>query len=202
MPSSFVRKFAYLPLLALALTSVVSAAPIERASNSKSSENRVWSFGAEANNFLKEVKSLSRKLKTDASTLESYKWQTQLHWQTHAHQLNLTREHINKIGEHLDRLQAIKSEVAPWQQRAIEQIVPVAANVAAHTEAAIQHLTENRTYLFAPVYADHLTSIAEMSEELKECTDLFLEFGDTSDKLDRTQKKLDRLQERIGLSES
>jgi chromosome segregation ATPase len=202
MRSTTLRKLASLPLLALALTSVASAAPAVSANNSNHSECQVCSFDAEANKLLKEIKSLSAKLKNDAGILESYKSQTQLHWQTHADQLNLARERINKIGERLDRLQAIKSEVATWQQRAIEQIVPVAASVAAHTEAAIQHLNENRTYLFAPVYGDHLTSIADSSAELKESTDLFLEFGDTSDKLDRMQEKLDRLQEKIALSES
>jgi len=202
MPKSIFRKLACLPFLALTLAPFASASPVVSTSDSKASESQAWSFDAEANDLLKEIKSLSGKLKNDATTLASYKRQTQLHWQTHAHQLNLAREQINKIGERLDRLQAIKSEVAPWQQRAIEQIVPIAANVAAHTEAAIQHLNENRTYLFAPVYANHLTSIADRSAELKESTDLFLEFGDTADKLDRTQKKLDRLQERIGLSES
>jgi chromosome segregation ATPase len=199
MRSTILRKFAYLPLLALVLTSVVAAAPVVSPSNSNSSECPVWSFDAEANNLLKEIKFLSGKLKNDASTLESYKRQPQLHRQTHAHQLNLAREHINKIGEQLDRLQAIQSEVAPWQQRAIEQIVPVAANVAAHTEAAIQDLNENRTYLFASVYADHLTSIADRSAELKESTDLLLELGNTLDQLDRLEQRLDRVQEKIGL---
>jgi SMC interacting uncharacterized protein involved in chromosome segregation len=161
----------------------------------ENTECQEWNFEAEANNLLKEIKSLSGKLNTDADTLESYKWQTQLSWQTHADQLNKAREQINAIGQRLHRLQAIKSDVATWQRQAIEQIVPVAANVAAHTESAIQHLNENRTYLFAPTYSDHLTSIADGSRELKESADLFLEFGDTSD-------KLDRLQERIGLSES
>jgi chromosome segregation ATPase len=202
MRSTILRKFAYLPLLALALTSVGFAAPEASTTKCNSSERQLWSVEAEANNLLKEIKSLSGKLKNDANTLESYKWQTLLHWQTHAQQISRVREHINSIGDRLDRLQAIKSELAPWQQRAIEQIVPVAANVAAHTEAAIQHLNQNRAYLFAPVYAEHLTAIADRSSELKESADLFLEFGDTSDKLDRTQKKLDRLQERIGLSES
>jgi chromosome segregation ATPase len=156
----------------------------------------------EAKNLLKEIKYLSGKLKNDANTLESYKRQTQLSWHTHAHQLNLARAHINEIGKRLDRLQAIQSELAPWQQRAIEQIVPVAASVASHTESAIQHLNENRRYLFAPVYVGHLTSISDRSAELKESVDVFWEFGDTSDRLDRTQQKLDRLQERIGLSES
>ncbi len=202
MRSTHLRKFAYLPLLALVATSAASAAPEVSTSKVNSAEYRVWSFGAEANGLLKEIKFLSGKLKIDTGILESYKSQTQLHWQTHAQRLNLAREHINEIGKRLGRLQAIRSEVAPWQQRAIEEIVPVAADLAAHTEAAIQHLNENRNRLLAPEYTDHLSSIAERSAELKESADLFLEFGDTSDKLDRMQKKLDRLQERIGLSES
>jgi DNA repair exonuclease SbcCD ATPase subunit len=202
MRSIIFRKFGYLPLLAVGLTSIVSASPAVSLKNSTVTECQVWNFETEAKDLLKEIKSLSAKLKTDASTLESYKWQTQLSWQTHAYQLNKAREHINAIGQRLDRLQAIKSVTAPWQQQAIDEIVPVAANVAAHTESVIQHLNENRTYLYAPVYADHLTSISDRSTELKDSVDAFLEFGDTSDKLDRMQQKLDRLQERIGLSES
>lgn len=202
MRSTILRKFAYLPLLALALTPIASASAAVSPTTSFVTECQVWNFEAEANDLLKEIKSLSAKLKSDATTLESYKWQTQLSWQTHAHQLTQTREHINTIGERLDRLQAIKSVTAAWQQQAIEQIVPVAAYVAAHTESAIQHLNENRRYLFAPVYADHLTSISDRSAELKDSVDAFLEYGKTSDQLDRVQQKLDRLQERIGLSES
>lgn len=202
MRSTMFRKLGYLPALAVALTSIASAAPAVSVKNSTVTECQVWDFETEAKDLLKEIKSISSKLKTDASTLESYKWQTLLSWQTHANQLTKTREHVNAIGQRLDRLQAIKSENAPWQQRAIEEIVPVAANVAAHTESAIQHLNENRRYLYAPVYADHLTSISDRSTELKDSVDAFLEFGDTSDKLDRMQQKLNQLQERIGLSES
>ncbi len=202
MRSTIFRKLGYLPLLAVTLSSVAFASPAVSAKNSTVTECQAWNFESEAKDLLKEIKSLSAKLKSDATTLESYKWQTQLSWRTHADQLTKAREHINAIGERLDRLQAIKSVTAPWQQRAIDEIVPVAANVAAHTEAAIQHLNENRSYLYAPVYADHLTSISDRSAELKDSVDAFLEYGDTSDKLDRMQQKVDRLQERIGLSES
>ncbi len=202
MHPTIFRKLAYLPLLAIAVTPLASASSAVNLKNSTRSEWQAGNFDTEASDLLKQVKSLSGKLKSDAGTLESYKWQTQLSWQSHAYQLPKAREHINAIGKRLDRLQVIKSVTAPWQQRAIDEIVPVAANVAAHTESAIRHLNENRTYLYAPVYGEHLTSISERSNELKDSVDAFLEFGATSDKLDRTQQKLDRLQERIGLSES
>jgi hypothetical protein len=202
MRSIIFRKAAYLPLLTLALTPIASASSAVSVKNSMATECQEWNFETEASGLLKEIKPLSGKLENDTNTLESFKRQPTLSWQSHSHQLNLAREHINGIGGRLDRLQATKSELAPWQQRAIEEIVPVAADVAAHTESAIQHLNDNRRYLFAPVYTDHLTSISERSGDLNESVDAFLEFGDTSDKLDRTQNKLDRLQQRLGLSES
>ncbi|MDQ2776630.1 MAG: hypothetical protein M3Y57_17185 [Acidobacteriota bacterium] len=202
MRSTIFRKLAYLPLLALPLTSIASASAAVSFKNSTATEWQAGNFETEASDLFKQIKSLSGNLRTDASTLESYKLQNRMSWRSHADQLSKAREHINGIGERLDRLQAIKSVTAPWQQRAIEDIVPVAFNLAAHTESAIQHLNENRGYLYAPVYADHLTSISERSAELKTSVDAFLEFGDTSDKLDRMQQKFDRLQERIGLLES
>ncbi len=201
MRSNLLRKMVGLPVLALALTPLASASTaLSRGPSSP--ELQSWSSEAEASNLLKEIKSLSTRLDTDAATLESFNRNRGLHWQTHADQLALAREHINEIGDRLERLQTIQSEVAPWQQRAIEEIVPVAANVAAHTESAIQHLNENRTYLFAPVYADHLSSIWEHAGDLKESVDAYLDYGDASDKVDHLQRKLDRLQERFGLSES
>jgi DNA repair exonuclease SbcCD ATPase subunit len=199
MPSTIFRKLAYLPLLALPLTSIASASSAVSVKNSAIAECRATNLTTEASDLLKQIKTLSANLSTDANTLESYKLQPRLSWRSHANELSKAREHINGIGERLDRLQAIKSVAAPWQQRAIDDIVPVAANLAAHTQSAIQHLKENRTHLYAPVYADHLTSISERSAELKASVAAFLEFGDTSNKLDRMQQKFDRLQEGLGL---
>ncbi len=202
MRLSLYRKLAFLPLLALALGPFANSSAAVTLKSPVTAECETWNFEAEASGLLKQIGTLSRKLHNDAGTLESFKRQPTLSWQSHAAQLNRTREHINSIGERLDRLQAIQSITAPWQQRAIREIVPVAATLAAHTESAIQHLNDNRSYLFAPVYAEHLTAIAERSGELKDSVDAFLEFGNTSEKYDRLQQKLERLQEKIGLSES
>ncbi len=202
MRSTIFRKLAYLPLLALPLAPLASASSAVTLNNSTVAEWQAAKVATEASDLLKQIKSLTANLSTEANTLDSYKLQPRLSWRSHANELNKAREHINQIGERLDRLQAIKSVAEPWQQRAIEDIMPVAANLAAHTQSAIQHLNENRTYLYAPVYADHLTSISERSAELKASVAAFLEFGDTSDKLDRMQQKYDRLQEGLGLLES
>lgn len=181
----------WLPLLAMSFTPL---APAAVSANSATT--------AESRQLLTEIGQLSAKLKTDAGTLESYKRQPTLSWQTHAAQLNQIKEHVNAIGDRLERLQAFRNNVAPWQQRAIDEIVPVAATLAAHTESAIQHLNENRKLLHTGVYADHVMSMSARSGELKTSVNTYLDYAGTSDELNRLQQKLDGLQERIGLLES
>jgi hypothetical protein len=74
-------------------------------------------------------------------------------------------------------------------------VVPIAAEVASHTQAAIEHLNENKGYLFAPAYKDHLDAIASGAEEMKASVDNFLEYTST-------QQRLEQLQEKLGMVES
>lgn len=180
MRSTILRKSVYVPLLALGLTTVapaavtVKAAPAAVESLSPSVEN-------EASRLLKQVKMLSGNLKITGERLEGLSLPHMLDLQrVHADELTEAREQINAIGKRLDRLQAIQSAAAPWQQNAIDEIVPVAANVAAHTQSALEHLNESRGFLYAPAYADYLAGIAQHSSELKSTVDAHLEFANTS----------------------
>ena len=147
-----------------------------------------WTFPAEASQLLKEIQSTANKLSRDAATLESYA-RGGLGWHSHATQLTLVKEHINAIGERLERLQAIRHVAAPWQQRATDSIVPVAMNLAGYTESAIQHLNENRQHLWAPVYVDRLKVIADRAGEMKESIGLHLQLASTQDKLEALRSK-------------
>lgn len=187
-----------LPVLAMTFATVAPAALSVQTASIVEQQN----LEAEASNLLQQIKFLSGQLKADAGVLESYKRQPTMSWQGHAAQLNKIRQHVNQVGDRLERLQAIQAGVAPWQQRAIGEIVPVAAALATHTQSAIEHLNDNRKLLYAGVYADHVMSMSERSGELKASVDTFVDFGNTSDKLERLQEKMDGLQERIGLLES
>ena len=80
---------------------------------------------------------------------------------------------------------------SPWQQQAIDRIVPVAVEVASRTQAAIEHLNENQSYLFAPTYTDHLSTIAEQAGTLNDSANSFAEYGKAQDKLDQLRDKLE-----------
>jgi len=144
---------------------------------------------AEASKLLKEVQSRAVQLSREADRLDSYA-RGGLSRVSHATQLTLVKDHINAIGLRLEILQAIRSQAAPWQQRAIDSIVPVAANLAAHTEAAILHLNGPGNVLWHPDYTDHLRAIADRSGRVKDTIDLHLEMASTTDKLERLRDRV------------
>ena len=147
-----------------------------------------WNYTAEASQLLKEIQTSARDLTTNAANLESYA-HGKLSRHSHAAQLTEAREHINSIGQRLERLQAIRHVAAPWQQRAIDSIVPVAVEVAASTQAAIVHLNESPNHLWAPVYTGHLNSIADRAELMKQTVDVHLELTNTEAKLDELRQR-------------
>jgi hypothetical protein len=72
---------------------------------------------------VKEIQSTAARLTRDAAKLESFRGGG-LSRQTHATQLTLAKGDINNIGDRLERLQQIRNMTAPWQQQAIDSMLP------------------------------------------------------------------------------
>jgi len=166
------RKMSYLPMAA----TILFGSPLFAASPSSQTS-------AEASRLLTEVRSIAHTLNRDAATLESYR-RGGLSWHSHAHRLALAKQHINSIGERLESLEAMRGSTVPWQQEAIDSIVPVAEQLASRTQAAIHHLNKSPGHLFAPVYTEHLGAIAEHADRMKQSVDVSLELAGAQDKLD------------------
>ena len=190
MRSINIQRLSYLPVAALLLSATpmmaapaatpAVSAPVAQAETARSSE--------EAKQLLKEVRSIAHQLTREAQTLESYS-RNGVGWQGHAYQLMLAKEHVNAIGDRLASLQAIRSTAAPWQQQAIDSIVPVATQLASRTQAAIEYLNENRRQLFVPVYTEHVSTIADHADQMKQTVSVSLELANTQEKLDELRQK-------------
>lgn len=147
-----------------------------------------WNYPAEASGLLKEIQSTAFRLTRDAATLQSYAG-GRLSSDSHARQLNLAKSHINTIGDKLERLQEIRHVAAPWQQQAIDTMVPVAVDLAGRTQAAILHVNDRPGHLWVPAYTSHLRAIADHADRLKDSVDLHLELASTQDKLEELRFK-------------
>lgn len=184
------RKMSYLPVAALILSgSALVSPPPASAAGPPVVQSENIQESTRASQLLKEIQSIARDLKRDAARLETYNFGG-FSWQSHAHQLTLAKQHINAIGSRVEDLQAIRSAAAPWQQQAIDAIVPVAVQLASRTENAISHLNENRHHLFAPAYTDHLSAIATSAAQMKQSVDVFLDLANTQDKLDNLRERV------------
>ena len=190
MVANVVQKVVYTVMGVFLLTGSLLAFPPANPPEKVVVNGIAWSFPKEASDLLKEVQVLSGRLRMDADRLESFT-RSNLSWQSHGGQLTLVKEHINQMGGHLERLQEIRHVTSPWQQQAIDRIIPVAVEVASRTQAAIEHLNENQSYLFAPTYTDHLSTIAEQAGTLNDSANSFAEYGKAQENLDQLRDKLE-----------
>jgi len=140
-----------------------------------------WAHAEEASGLLKQIRSLSAQLAEDSHFLKLNSQWNQLDWTGHAQQLNQIRGDINAMGEKLDRLQEIHSMIAPWQQRAMERIMPNAVALADHTEGATWTIP----------YTDRISAMSDQAETIKSSVSAFLDYAKTSDRLEGLERQIE-----------
>ncbi len=150
-----------------------------------------WAYTEEASRLLHQIRSHSVRLADDTHSLNLHSQRRQLDWRSHGEQLDQISDHINAMGEKLDRLQEIHGMIAPWQQEAMNRIMPTAVALAAHTEDAIACLREQQDTLWVPPYTHRVSAMAEDAEEIRSTVSTFLEFATASDRLKRLERQIE-----------
>jgi hypothetical protein len=144
----------------------------------------------EVSHLLEDIKVQSADLQRDSDTLESYT-RSGVSWPTHAEELNQMKDRINTIGKTISKLQNLRSSASPWQQEAIDRIIPVAEKLASNTTAAIEHLNKNPLKINEPQYQEYIKSNAETSSHLAALVKDFVEYGKTRTMLEAYERKLE-----------
>jgi hypothetical protein len=111
-------------------------------------------------------------------------------WETHASHLTQVKELVNRIGDQFRTLESLRAMAAPWQQEAIDRSLPMAAQVAASTSAAINHLNDNHRNLQDPQYIGHLQNVSELSHDMHGVVDTHLKISEARDKIGVLTEKL------------
>ena len=144
--------------------------------------------------LLEQSKAAAVQLEHDALVLESFT-RGNLSWRSHAEQLTKIKEHINTMGADVKRLQDLRPAAAPWQQQAIDRIVPFMVEMASLTESAIEHLNADPNKLHTPEYTEYLKDKAELATELSVLISDVVKY-------DRAKTKLAELEKSLGLAGS
>jgi hypothetical protein len=163
MPCHLVRKARGLPTAALVLSIMVFV----------SGWTPSYADSAQASRLLKDARGFAVQLGRDANQMASF--QTLTDWKSHAEQLNLIGDHINKIGKILADLQRARDGAEPWQQDAIDKITPLAQELASNTKSIIDNLNgDKRTW--RPEYKAYLKSNAERANDLSKLIGDYLDY--------------------------
>ena len=140
--------------------------------------------------MLQEAKEHAAELARDADELESLT-RSDASWQSHAEKLEQIKEHVNAMGRLVPKLIASRDSASPWQQQAIDRMVPLLQELAANTSAAIQHLNQNRVRPTSGPYTDYLKENAETAHELSDMISSFWRYGETRAKLEHLEQRLE-----------
>jgi hypothetical protein len=143
----------------------------------------------EATDLLKQIRTSAAELSKDSDQLTSL-MRSNVSRASYAASLDRIKTHINKTGTELSELQELRNEVAPWQQDAIDRITPLAREIAANTESAINHLNDTPINLYDQNYKDTLQSIADDTRQMKQNVSDFLDMAAAQQKADELQMKL------------
>jgi hypothetical protein len=183
-------------IVALAAVALLAAGPVFASSSDPSpgqpGKDQVSGYlSGRASTLLAEIQQEAAGLKLHAEMLGLFARNNQYSWQSHANYLNRVKVHINAVGERTDELQRISYAVLPWQQQAISEVTAHAAQLATSTQAAIVHLRENQNRLFVQEYRDHLTTIEDRSEAMKQTVDKFLDYEKAQQKFQELERDLE-----------
>jgi hypothetical protein len=145
-------------------------------------------FPQEASLLLQEVRSVAAQLADHADNLEALV-RSGSSWHSQAAEWTQARGRINSIGSKLQLLEEIRGDMRPSQQEAMDSIVPAAVTAAAHAEAAIRHLNENRRFLWADSYASQVRGLSESAARIEKRAGLHLDIEEAQNRLNSLKEE-------------
>jgi hypothetical protein len=144
----------------------------------------------EVSRLLEDARAKAAVLSRDADEMEALT-RSAVSWQTHASMLDTMKEDVNELARDVEKLTDARDKASPWQQQAIDRMLPMMRELAANTTAAINHLKEQPSRPTSPSYVEYLRQNAETSRELSDMISSFVQYGQTRAKLQRLEQRLE-----------
>ena len=112
-------------------------------------------------------------------------------WLSHAEKLDVMRDHVNSLGKLARQLEDSRNSASPWQQQAIDRMLPLLRDLATNTTAAINHLNKNKERPTTGNYKEYLNENAETARELSNTISNFVKYGETRAKMEKLEQKIE-----------
>jgi hypothetical protein len=84
----------------------------------------------------------------------------------HVDKLTALKGEVNRMGEEVSSLRAERDSISPWEQQAVDDVLPLLQATAANTESAIEYFNENSDHLWMESYRDYADRVWEGSDQI------------------------------------
>ena len=135
------------------------------------------------NDLLKQAESHAVLASDDSETLESYTRSHTMSWESHAHALNLMKDHVNDMGKMLADMEALKPQATLLQERAIASARPHLQEMANGVESAIAALNRTPRNLNSPKYRATLHGIWTSADRLYRTIDTIIDYHEARSRM-------------------
>ncbi|MEZ5356834.1 MAG: hypothetical protein R2762_29705 [Bryobacteraceae bacterium] len=157
-----------IPAVAAACLMVAPALAAKECSAGKvTSESYTWNFKQEASKLLDNVRRDASEVQDHAAKLESFENIAEVHWQSHAEELNGIKAAVNRMSENLCRLETIKPSTSEWQRGAIDTAMKTEHLLASEATAGIGMVNARGGDLWSPEYGGIVRALYTNSSELQ-----------------------------------
>jgi len=178
------RKLLVPSMLALVVTGYLLTGPANRASASSVGDSETIS------GLLSEAKSEAIELREDAEKMETFT-RNHLNLQSFVITISEIKEHVNKTGKLLAKLNEVRETGSSWQQQAIDHIAPTLKELAANTQSTIKHLNEDKRVAHNADLEEYCLVNYQLAKELAALVGDFVAYGETQAKFAELQKKVE-----------
>jgi len=130
----------------------------------------------EARQTLAELKGLASKAAGDAFQLEIYIRDARLERDSQMFPLVALKTDVNRMGQDVASLESRRDLLEPWEQQAVDKVLPLLRETAANAESATVYFNENGTHLWSPEYRSSLDKAYRDSDQIANTLKNYLKF--------------------------
>jgi hypothetical protein len=140
--------------------------------------------------LLADAKQKAGVVSQDADQMEALT-RTDATWHAHAAQLEVMKQHVNDLARAAEKLQAARTSASPWQQQAIDRMMPLLKELATNTNAAISHLSDLQSRPVSESYTQYLKANTDTAHELAQMISEYVDYGQAKARMERLEQKLE-----------
>jgi hypothetical protein len=97
---------------------------------------------------------------------------------------------INTMGKEIATLEAERGTLQPWEQQAIDKVLPLLKEAANNTEEAIQFFNNNHNFLWSPEYRGYAQKVKEDSAQISKTLKTYLKYEKVQNQEEQLQNTI------------